>query len=105
MGDGSYASLYNVIVTHPNAGQPYATVQYRINGTEFLTIDPTRLAKFNGAIETSSGLYVEGKRLVGGQLPAIPDLPANASLSDVIVKINKLLAGLREGTGHGLIAE
>lgn len=35
MGDGSYASLYNVIVTHPNAGQPYATVQYRINGTEF----------------------------------------------------------------------
>ncbi|MHC3136443.1 hypothetical protein ACWPO0_11295 [Acinetobacter nosocomialis] len=105
LGDGSYASLYNVIVTHPNAGQPYATVQYRINGTEFLTIDPTRRAKFNGAIETLSGLYVEGKRLVGGQLPAIPDLPANASLSDVIVKINKLLAGLREGTGHGLIAE
>ncbi|MFA3599868.1 hypothetical protein KWE35_04830 [Acinetobacter baumannii] len=105
LGDGSYASLYNVIVTHPNAGQPYATVIYRINGTEFLRIDPTRRAKFNGAIETSSGLYVEGKRLVGGQLPAIPDLPANASLSDVIVKINKLLAGLREGTGHGLIAE
>ncbi|MGQ1143834.1 hypothetical protein ACT4VO_15775 [Acinetobacter baumannii] len=105
LGDGSYASLYNVIVTHPNAGQPYATVQYRINGTEFLTIDPTRRAKFNGAIETSSGLYVEGNRIIGGQLPAIPDLPANASLSDVIVKINKLLAGLREGTGHGLIAE
>ncbi|SUU42228.1 sialidase [Acinetobacter baumannii] len=105
LGDGSYASLYNVIVTHPNAGQPYATVIYRINGTEFLRIDPTRRAKFNGAIETSSGLYVEGNRIIGGQLPAIPDLPANASLSDVIVKINKLLAGLREGTGHGLIAE
>ncbi|MFA3330793.1 hypothetical protein KWG16_14255 [Acinetobacter baumannii] len=48
---------------------------------------------------------MEGNRIIGGQLPAIPDLPANASLSDVIVKINKLLAGLREGTGHGLIAE
>lgn len=104
LGDGSYASLYNVIVTHPNAGQPYATVQYRINGTEFLTIDPTRRAKFNGAIETSSGLYVAGKRLVGGQLPAILDLPTSATLEDVIAKVNEILAALREGTGHGLIA-
>ncbi|MDA3583787.1 UNVERIFIED_CONTAM: hypothetical protein KWE62_03475 [Acinetobacter baumannii] len=105
LGDGSYASLYNVIVTHPNAGQPYATVQYRINGTEFLTIDPTRRAKFNGAIETSSGLYVEGNRLVGGQMPAIANLPPEATLSDVITKLNELLVALRDGTGHGLIAK
>lgn len=102
LGDGSYASLYNVIVTHPNAGQPYATVQYRINGTEFLTIDPTRRAKFNGAIETSSGLYVEGNRIIGGQLAALADLPANASLSDVINKVNQMLAGER---AHGLRAK
>lgn len=102
MGDGSYASLYNVIVTHPNAGQPYATVQYRINGTEFLTIDPARRAKFNGAIETSSGLYVEGNRIIGGQLAALADLPANASLSDVINKVNQILAGER---AHGLRAK
>ena len=101
LADGTYASLYNVIVTHPNAGQPYATVQYRINGTEFLTIDPTRLAKFNGAIETSSGLYVAGKRVLGGQLAALADLPANASLSDVINKVNQILAGER---AHGLRA-
>ncbi|HFX6145086.1 TPA: hypothetical protein ACIFB5_000479 [Acinetobacter baumannii] len=97
LSGGSYASLYNVIVTHPNAGQPYATVQYRINGTEFLTIDPTRLAKFNGAIETSSGLLVAGKRVVGGQLAAI----ANASGSDNTDKINAILTALRN---HGLIA-
>ncbi|SCD16334.1 Uncharacterised protein [Acinetobacter baumannii] len=102
LGDGSYASLYNVIVTHPNAGQPYATVQYRINGTEFLTIDPARRAKFNGAIETSSGLYVEGNRIIGGQLAALADLPANASLSDVINKVNQILAGER---AHGLRAK
>ncbi|WP_151789685.1 hypothetical protein [Acinetobacter nosocomialis] len=102
LGDGSFASLYNVIVTHPNAGQPYATVQYRINGTEFLTIDPTRRAKFNGAIETSSGLYVEGNRIIGGQLAALADLPANASLSDVINKVNQMLAGER---AHGLRAK
>ncbi|HCA5277182.1 TPA: hypothetical protein MW254_001242, partial [Acinetobacter baumannii] len=105
LGDGSYASLYNVIVTHPNAGQPYATVVYRINGTEFLRIDPTRRAKFNGAIETSSGLYVEGNRLVGGQMPAIANLPPEATLSDVITKLNELLVALRDGTGHGLIAK
>lgn len=105
LGDGSYASLYNVIVTHPNAGQPYATVIYRINGTEFLRIDPTRRAKFNGAIETSSGLYVEGNRLVGGQMPAIANLPPDATLSDVITKLNELLVALRDGTGHGLIAK
>ncbi|MES5492701.1 hypothetical protein, partial [Acinetobacter baumannii] len=102
LGDGSYASLYNVIVTHPDAGQPYATVQYRINGTEFLTIDPARRAKFNGAIETSSGLYVEGNRIIGGQLAALADLPANASLSDVINKVNQILAGER---AHGLRAK
>lgn len=106
MSDGKYKSLHNVIVTHPNAGQAYGQVQYRLNGVEYLTVDQTRKASFTNGVETGgAGLFVGGNRIIGGQLPAIPDLPANASLSDVIVKINKLLAGLREGTGHGLIAE
>lgn len=102
--NGSYASLHNTIVSHPNAGQAYATIQHRLNGTEYMTVDPTRKVTFAKEIETSSGLYVAGKRLVGGQLPAILDLPASATLEDVIAKVNQILAALRGGTGHGLIA-
>ncbi|WP_289332354.1 hypothetical protein [Acinetobacter baumannii] len=104
LANGSYASLHNTIVSHPNAGQAYATIQHRLNGTEYMTVDPTRKVTFAKEIETSSGLYVAGKRLVGGQLPAILDLPASATLEDVIAKVNEILAALREGTGHGLIA-
>ncbi|MBP2544862.1 hypothetical protein [Acinetobacter guillouiae] len=106
LGDGKYGSLHNVIVSHTNSGQPYGTVQYRLNGHEYLTVDQTRKAKFSGGVEAGgAGFFVNGKRIVGGQIGAIADLPENASLSDVIVKINTLLAGFREGTGHGLIAK
>lgn len=62
--------------------------------------------KFSGAVEASgAGFVVEGKRVVGGQLEAIADLASNASLAEVIIKVNKILESLRDGTGHGLIAK
>lgn len=106
LNNGTYGSLHNVIVTHPNAGQAFGIVQYRLNGVEYLTVDQTRKAKFSGAVEASgAGFVVEGKRVVGGQLEAIADLASNASLAEVIIKVNKLLESLRDGTGHGLIAK
>lgn len=102
MADGTYKSLHNVIVSHPNAGQPYALVQYRLNGVEYLTVDQNRKAKFNGSVEAAGpGFLVEGKRVVGGQLPAIAKLPNDASLADVIAKMNEIIDGV---TNHGLFA-
>lgn len=102
MADGTYKSLHNFIVTHPNAGQPYATAQYRLNGIEYLTIDPTRKAKFAAAVEAGgAGFFVEGDRVVGGQLPAIADLLSTATLPDAINKVNSILSAMRL---HGLIA-
>lgn len=101
--DGTYGSLHNVIVTHPNSGQAYGQVQYRLNGVEYLTIDQTRKASFTNGVETGgAGLFVGGNRIIGGQLAALADLPANASLSDVINKVNQMLAGER---AHGLRAK
>ncbi|MDN8337889.1 hypothetical protein QZJ98_06500 [Acinetobacter baumannii] len=106
MADGKYKSLHNMIVTHPNAGTPYATVQFRLNGIEYLTVDQSRKATFTNGIEAGgAGLFVAGKRVVGGQLPPIDDLTTSANLSDVITKLNEMLASLRDGTGHGLIAK
>ena len=103
MSDGKYKSLHNVIVTHPDAGQAYGLVQYRLNGTEYLTVDQTRKASFTNGVETGgAGLFVGGNRIIGGQLPFLADLPANASLSDVINKVNLILAGER---AHGLRAK
>ncbi|HCA5292610.1 TPA: hypothetical protein MW255_001182 [Acinetobacter baumannii] len=106
MADGKYKSLHNMIVTHPNAGTPYAIVQFRLNGIEYLTVDQSRKATFTNGIEAGgAGLFVAGKRVVGGQLPPIDDLTTSANLSDVITKLNEMLASLRDGTGHGLIAK
>ncbi|HID9522162.1 TPA: hypothetical protein ACXI2C_003636, partial [Acinetobacter baumannii] len=103
LGNGTYGSLHNVIVTHPNAGQAYGQVQYRLNGVEYLTVDQTRKASFTNGVETGgAGLFVGGNRIIGGQLEALADLPANASLSDVINKVNQMLAGER---AHGLRAK
>lgn len=101
LNNGSYGSLHNVVITHPNAGQPYGIVQYKLNGTEYLTVDQTRTAKFSNAVEAGSeGFVVAGKRVVGGQYSAI----SNASGSDIASvnsKLNEILVALR---AHGLIA-
>lgn len=105
LGNGTYGSLHNVIVTHTNAGQPYGIVQYRLNGQEYLTVDQTRRPKFTKEVESLLGFMVAGDRVIGGQMPAIADLPSTATLEDVIAKVNVLLASLREESGHGLIAK
>ena len=102
LGNGTYGSLHNFLVTHPNAGQPYATAHFRLNGIEYLTIDQTRKAKFSNSVEAGSeGFVVAGKRVVGGQLAALADLPADATTTDIINKVNQILAGER---AHGLRA-
>ncbi|ELW81987.1 hypothetical protein ACINWC743_1586 [Acinetobacter sp. WC-743] len=105
LANGKYGSLHNVIVTHTNAGQPYGIVQYRLNGQEYLTVDQTRIPKFTKEVESLLGFMVAGDRVIGGQMPAIADLPSTATLEDVIAKVNVLLASLREESGHGLIAK
>lgn len=102
LGNNSYASLHNVIVTHTNTGQPYGTVEYRLNGNPYLTVDQTRHAKFFGAVEAGGeGFVVQGKRVVGGQLPSLALLPETATLAEVIARCNELLLGER---AHGLRA-
>lgn len=102
LGNGTYGSLHNVIVTHTNSGQPYGIVQYRLNGNEYLTVDQTRKAKFSNAVESGGeGFLVSGKRVVGGQLAAIADLATTATLAETISKINEVITALRL---HGLIA-
>ena len=102
LGDGSLASLHKLVVSHPNSGQAYGAATYYLNDLPYLTIDQTRKAKFSNAVEIGGeGLFVEGKRVVGGQLAALADLPANATLADVITRLNEILTGERL---HGLRA-
>lgn len=102
LGDGSLVSLHKLVVSHPNSGQAYGTATYYLNGSPYLTIDQTRKAKFSNAVEIGGGgLFVEGKRVVGGQLAALADLPPNATLANVITRLNEILAGERL---HGLRA-
>ena len=83
LGNGQLASLHNLVITHPNSGQAYGTATYYLNGNPYLSIDQTLKSKFYGAIETASGLMVAGKRVIGGQMSAIVDLPLSAPLEDV----------------------
>lgn len=102
LGNGSYASLHNVIVTHTNSGQPYGTVEYQLNGAAYLTVNQARSAKFFAAVEAGgAGFLVQGKRVVGGQLPKIEKLLSTATEAERNAKINELIDGL---TLHGLFA-
>lgn len=102
LGDGTYGSLHNLVITHPNAGQAYGTATYSLNGKKYLHIDQSLRATFSGAVEVSGeGFFVEGHRVIGGQLPAIADLASTATLADTINKVNSILNAMRL---HGLIA-
>lgn len=103
MNDGTYSSLHNVIVSHPDANTAKATIQCKLNGTEYLTVDVNRNVKFSDAVEAGGqGFVVQGKRVVGGQLPAIAKLPDDATDADRNQKINEIIDAL---TAHGLLAE
>ncbi|ELW77064.1 MULTISPECIES: hypothetical protein [Acinetobacter] len=102
LGNGTYGSLHNVLVSHTNSGQPYGTVQYRLNGHEYLTVDQSLKATFTDAVEVGgAGFLVDGKRVVGGQLEAITNLATTATAVETINKVNEILTALRS---HGLIA-
>ncbi|RSQ24241.1 hypothetical protein EA709_16755 [Acinetobacter baumannii] len=106
MGDNTYESLHKVIITHPNSGQPYGDATYYLNNKPYLIVSQALKATFKGGVEAAgAGFLVEGKRVVGGQLPSIADLAPNATPSEIIEKVNAILAALRDGTGHGLIAK
>ncbi|WP_288497402.1 hypothetical protein [uncultured Acinetobacter sp.] len=102
LGNGQLASLHNLVITHPNSGQAYGTATYFLNGVKYLTINEDRSAQFSSGVDVgAAGLKVNGKRVVGGQLAALADLPADATTTDIINKINQILAGER---AHGLRA-
>ena len=97
--NGSYGSLHNLVISHPNGGQAYATADYYINGKTYLSIDQSLNAKFKGGVWSDNGFYVAGKHVIGGQLPAIAD--SSGTAADNQRAINAILAALRS---HGLIA-
>ena len=99
LGNGNYGSLHNIVISHPNAGQAYGAVTYYLNGNSYLTVDQSLNAKFNGGVWSGSGFYVAGTRIIGGQIPAIPDSTSTAS--DNARAINAILSAMR---AHGLIA-
>ncbi|MFZ5393314.1 hypothetical protein ACOY72_03690 [Acinetobacter seifertii] len=104
LGTGASASIFRIEYTSPNAGQAYGVTTFYQNGSKFLTVAETGDPTFNRILNSQYGYQVDGKRVIGGQMPAIANLPSDATLSDVITKLNALLTSLREGTGHGLIA-
>lgn len=104
LGTGASASIFRIEYTSPNAGQAFGVTTFYQNGSKFLTVAETGDPTFNRILNSQYGYQVDGKRVIGGQMPAIANLPSDATLSDVITKLNALLTSLREGTGHGLIA-
>lgn len=94
LGDGSFASLHNIIVTHPNAGQAYGIVQFRLNGTEYMTVNQNRDVTLTGSLEIGpGGLVIGGKRVVGGRSPAIAN--SSGTEADNQRAINEILTVMR----------
>ena len=56
-------------------------------------------ATFHRILNSMTGLYVNGTKIVGGQQPAISN--ATAELQSIADSVNKILDAMR---GHGLIA-
>ncbi len=104
LSNGDYASLHNIVTYHTNANVASAIVEYRLNSTSYLKVDQSLNADFSAAVNVKTGFYYNGVKVVGQRQAAIADLPSNATPSEVIAKVNAILAALREGTGHGLIA-
>ena len=102
MLDNTYSSLHNIVTTHPNAGTPFASVEFRLNSVPYLNVDTTRKASFNGAVGANGdGFLVNNVRVVGGQLARIEKLSSSATNEDRNAKINEIIEGL---TLHGLFA-
>lgn len=99
LGNGSYGSLHNLVITHPNAGQAYGEATYYLNGNPYLKVNQSRKAYFYGAVDSGVGFYVGGIKVVGPQLATIAN--SSGTAADNQRAINEILAALRS---HGLIA-
>jgi len=106
----SSLSIFRIEYNSPNAGSSYGVTNLYQNNLNFFTVDELGKSTFKKDLTLESVLhlstYVElgGHKILGAQLTEISDLPPTSTLSDVINKVNTILASLRESTGHGLIA-
>lgn len=101
LSNGNYASLHNIVTYHTNANVASAIVEYRLNSTSYLKVDQSLNADFSAAVNVKTGFYYNGVKVVGQRQAAIAKLPNNASLADVIAKMNEIIEGV---TNHGLFA-
>ncbi|HFX6222809.1 TPA: carbohydrate-binding protein [Acinetobacter baumannii] len=101
LSNGNYASLHNIVTYHTNANVASAIVEYRLNSTPYLKVDQSLNADFSAAVNVKTGFYYNGVKVVGQRQAAIAKLPNNASLADVIAKMNEIIEGV---TNHGLFA-
>ncbi|WP_151799512.1 hypothetical protein [Acinetobacter nosocomialis] len=101
LSNGDYASLHNIVTYHTNENVASAIVEYRLNSTPYLKVDQSLNADFSAAVNVKTGFYYNGVKVVGQRQAAIAKLPNNASLADVIAKMNEIIEGV---TNHGLFA-
>lgn len=99
LANNTRQSLFKIKVNNLNSGQAYGTTEFSQNSNKFLTVNEQGVASFEKPVESKSGFTVAGKRVVGGQLPAIADSTGTAS--DNARAINAILSAMR---AHGLIA-
>ncbi|EOY9866068.1 hypothetical protein ACQHEO_003153 [Acinetobacter baumannii] len=101
LSNGNYASLHNIVTYHTNANVASAIVEYRLNSTPYLKVDQSLNADFSASVNSKTGFYHNGVKVVGQRQAALAKLPSDASLADVIAKMNEIIEGV---TNHGLFA-
>ncbi|MFA3238980.1 hypothetical protein KWD51_12945 [Acinetobacter baumannii] len=101
LSNGNYASLHNVVTYHTNENVASAIVEYRLNSTTYLKVDQSLNADFSASVNSKTGFYYNGVKVVGQRQAALAKLPSDASLADVIAKMNEIIEGV---TNHGLFA-
>lgn len=89
--------IFDIGYTHPNSGQPHGVTTLYQNEVPFATISESGvLTLVKELMLSSSGVYVDGERVVGAKQGSISDA-TGPNNTDVI---NEILSALRE---HGLI--
>ncbi|MDI7697305.1 hypothetical protein QMJ94_02400 [Acinetobacter baumannii] len=101
LSNGNYASLHNIVTYHTNENVASAIVEYRLNSTPYLKVDQSLNADFSASVNSKTGFYYNGVKVVGQRQAALAKLPSDASLADVIAKMNEIIEGV---TNHGLFA-
>lgn len=105
LGNGDSASIFRIEYTSPNTGSAFGVTTFYQNSNKFMNVNESGDPTFTRILNSLYGYQVDGISVIGGQMPAIADLPHSATLEDVIATVNTMLAALRAGSGHGLIAK